>query len=297
MTTSPNAAQVAGAPRIEAAIRRAGAEGRPAIAAFLTAGFPSLDGFRDIVLRVAEAADVVELGVPFSDPMADGVTIQEASRAALENGVTLDWILELVAKLELATPVVLMSYLNPLLTRSHSRLAAEAAAAGVGGFIVPDLPLEESGPLRHALDREGLALIQLVTPLTPPLRRRRLAEASAGFLYAVTRTGTTGAGATRAGATGEGATGTAATDGSAGPAALAYLASLRELSDLPVLAGFGIRSAAQVRELAPHVDGLIVGSALIERLAAGEDPVEFLKELRGARRTTAASHDINEDMP
>lgn len=276
-----------GASHIESCIRAAAADGRPALAGFLTAGYPSREAFADVARRVAGAVDVLELGVPFSDPMADGVTIQEASRAALASGVTLDWILELVAGLELATPVVLMSYLNPLLTRSHAALAAEAAAAGVDGFIVPDLPLEESGPLRDALGREGLALIQLVTPLTPPPRRRRLAEASGGFLYAVTRTGTTGAG-TAAGA---------GTERSAGADVIAYLASLRELSDLPVLAGFGIRSADQVRELAPHVDGLIVGSALIERLAAGEDPVEFLQELRGARQVTGASHNINEDMP
>lgn len=269
-----------GAPHIENRIRAAAVHGRPALAGFLTAGYPSRAGFADVARRVAGAVDVLELGVPFSDPMADGVTIQEASRAALDDGVTLDWILELVAGLELATPVVLMSYLNPLLTRSHAALAGEAAAAGVDGFIVPDLPLEESGPLREALGRRGLGLIQLVTPLTPPARRRRLARASGGFLYAVTRTGTTGAGAT---------------GGGSGP--LAYLASLREVSDLPVLAGFGIRSPAQVRELAPHVDGLIVGSALIERLAAGEDPVEFLQELREARSVAAISHDINEDVP
>ncbi len=280
-----------GASYIESRIRAATVDGRPALAGFLTAGYPSREEFGDVARGVAGAVDVLELGVPFSDPMADGVTIQEASRAALAGGVTLDWILELVAGLELETPVVLMSYLNPLLTRSHARLAAEAAAAGVDGFIVPDLPLEESEPLRHALRGEDLALIQLVTPLTPPPRRRRLAEASRGFLYAVTRTGTTGAGATESNEAG------GHPEGSAGPAIVAYLASLREVSDLPVLAGFGIRSAARVRELAPHVDGLIVGSALIERLAADEDPVEFLRELRGAPRVTAASHDINEDMP
>ena len=279
---SRTASPCRGARRIQTRIRDTVAGGRLAFAGFLTAGFPTREGFDAIARRVAGAVDVLELGVPFSDPMADGVTIQEASRAALAEGVTLDWILELVADLELPTPVVLMSYLNPLLTRSHEGLAADAAAAGVDGFIVPDLPLEEAGPLRVALGRVGIALIQLVTPLTPPARRRRLAEASAGFVYAVTRTGTTGAG-------------TGQTDRSADPETLAYLSSLRASSALPVLAGFGIRSAAQVRDLAPHVDGLIVGSALIERLAAGEDPIEFLHELRGAHRETAASQNVNED--
>jgi len=264
VTAPTNVAAATGAARIEAAIRRAGADGRPAIAAFLTAGFPSRDAFPDVVRRVAEVADVVELGVPFSDPMADGVTIQAASRAALADGVTLDWILELVADLELRVPVVLMSYLNPLLTRSHDVLASQATAAGVDGFIVPDLPYEESGSLRRALEPSGLALVQLVTPLTPPPRRQRLAEASTGFLYAVTRTGTTGP-----------------TRHAGDLEALAeYAASLRAVSPRPVLAGFGVRTADQVRRLHAQFDGVIVGSALIEALAADGDPADFLRRLR-----------------
>ena len=267
MTTPTNTAAPSGAGRIETTIRGAVSDGRPAIAAFLTAGFPSRDAFPDIVRAVAGVADVLELGVPFSDPMADGVTIQEASRTALADGVTLDWILELVAGLDLPTPVVLMSYLNPLLTRSHDELATQATAAGVDGFIVPDLPYEESAPMRGALDPAGLALVQLVTPLTPPERRKRLAEASTGFLYAVTRTGTTGAGR-RGDDDPEGLT--------------AYAAGLRIVSPRPVLAGFGVRTAAQVRRLHRRFDGVIVGSALIERLAAGEDPGEFLRRLRNS---------------
>ncbi len=263
MTTAPNIAATTGAARIAAAIRRAGADGRPAIAAFLTAGFPSRDAFPDVVRRVAEVADVLELGVPFSDPMADGVTIQEASRAALAGGVTLDWILDLVADLQLRVPVVLMSYLNPLLTRSHDDLAVQARAAGVDGLIVPDLPYEESGPMRGALDPAGIALIQLVTPLTPPPRRRRLAEASTGFLYAVRRTGTTGT----------------AAHGRDLEELAEYAADLRAVSPCPVLAGFGVRTADQVRRLHAHFDGVIVGSALIEQLMAGDDPAAFLRQL------------------
>lgn len=265
MTTPTNAAVVTGARRIETAIRRAGAEGRPAIAAFLTAGFPSRSAFPDVVRRVAEVADVVELGVPFSDPMADGVTIQKASRVALADGVTLDWILDLVAGLDTATPFVLMSYLNPLLTRSHTELASQANAAGVDGFIVPDLPYDESGPMRQALEPSGLALVQLVTPLTPPARRRRLAGATSGFLYAVRRTGTTGA-------AGHG-------DDDVDEELAPYAAELRAVSPCPVLAGFGVRTADQIRRLHAHFDGVIVGSALIEQLMAGEDPADFLRQL------------------
>lgn len=273
-----------GAAAIETAIHAARAAGRPALAAFLTAGFPSRDGFADVVRRVADEADVIELGVPFSDPMADGVTIQEASRAALAGGVTLDWILELVEGLRLDTPILLMSYLNPLLGRSYGQLAADAAAAGVSGFIVPDLPYEESAPLRAALAPTGLGLVQLVTPLTPPGRRQRLAEATRGFLYAVTRTGTTGA-----------AAGTRPDAGEVPAATSAYLRELRRLSPRPVLAGFGIRSPEQVRELAADVDGIIVGSALIERLAAGEDPAAFLRALRA--EPVAATHTFEGEHP
>jgi tryptophan synthase alpha chain len=260
---------------VESAIRAARTTDRPALAAFLTAGFPSREGFGEVVRRVADVADVVELGVPFSDPMADGVTIQDASRAALANGVTLDWILELVAGLGLDTPILLMSYLNPLLGRSHEVLASDARSAGISGFIVPDLPYEESGPLRRALAPSGLALVQFVTPLTPPGRRQRLAAASTGFLYAVTRTGTTG----------NSAHGDAR--GESGETTEDYLRELRRLSPRPVLAGFGIRSAAQIREIGDAVDGVIVGSALIERLAAGEDPAAFLRSLLAAPAAAA----------
>ncbi|MDQ7087968.1 MAG: tryptophan synthase subunit alpha [Acidobacteriota bacterium] len=166
----------------------------PALVAYLTAGFPSLEAFRPALLATAARAAVVEVGVPFSDPMADGATIQRASRRALEAGVTLEWILEQLEALreELAAPVVLMSYLNPLLAGGLERCVRRAAAAGVAGMIVPDLPLEEAGLLRELLQRESMALVQLVTPVTAPGRLDRLVRASAGFVYAVTTTGITG---------------------------------------------------------------------------------------------------------
>ncbi len=248
---------------IEDAVRRAGELGRPAIAAFLTAGYPDRAAFRATLERVAATADLVEVGVPFSDPMADGVTIQRASREALAAGVTLPWILEEVRQARVAAPILLMSYLNPLLSFGLRRLADAAPASGVSGLIVPDLPWEESGELRDLLDAHGIALVQLVTPLTPAGRLARLCGASRGFVYAVTRTGTTGAASDIAEATG-------------------FLDRVRAVSELPVLAGFGVRGPDQVRSLAGHVDGVIVGSALVERLALGEDPSGFLSALRDA---------------
>ncbi len=256
----------AGAARIEAALRAAAPARGLALAAFVTAGYPSRDGFGALVDRIASEADVVEIGVPFSDPMADGVTIQRASRAALEAGVTLRWILSVLGERERDAPLLLMSYLNPLLALGLERLAEEAAAAGIAGCIVPDLPHEECGPLRDALDATGLALVQLVTPQTPADRLRLLASGSRGFVYAVATAGTTGGATTFS------------------PEVLAYLDRVRAVSPLPVLAGFGVREAAQLAALEGHADGAVVGSALVEEIEKGGDPGAFLRSLRGGRR-------------
>ena len=247
--------------RLTASIRAAGAEGRLALAPFVPAGFPSREGFAELLGRIEPRVEAIEIGVPFSDPMADGVTIQASSRAALDDGVTMHWILELLEAHEAAAPRVLMSYLNPLLSVGFDTLAERAPAAGIAAVIVPDLPYEESAALRAALDRRGLGLVQLVTPLTAPDRLERLCNVSSGFVYAVTTTGTTGA---------------AVADDSG---RAAYFDRVRSVSALPVMAGFGIREAGQLAALVGHVDGVIVGSALIELLARGDDPVAFLDEL------------------
>jgi tryptophan synthase alpha chain len=249
---------------ISAALRTAGASGAPALVAYLTAGFPERGRFREHVRALAGAADVLEVGVPFTDPMADGVTIQRASLAALAQGVTLKWILaELAALRGVKAPLVLMSYLNPLLTFGPERLAAEAQAAGVAGFIVPDLPLDESSELAAALAARELALVQMVTPVTEEARLTALCEGSQGFVYAVTMTGTTGRNV------------------AVPEEVLGYLDRVRARSPLPVCAGFGIRSREQVARLTGHVDGVVVGSALVEVLERGEDPVAWLARLRG----------------
>lgn len=247
-------------------ITRALTRGRePAIVAFLTAGYPEPREFLALLETVAEKADAVELGVPFSDPMADGVTIQRSSQVAIEHGVTLRWIFDQLAgrDFELGAPVLLMSYLNPLLTFGYERLAGRAAEVGVSGFMVPDLPYEESGPLSRAFDEHGLALVQFVTPATPPERLRRICGASQGFVYAVTKTGTTGG-------------------DSALPEGLSdYLARVKAASSLPVCAGFGVRERGQVERIAACADGVIVGSALVEVLERNENPAAFLDSLRG----------------
>jgi tryptophan synthase alpha chain len=257
------------APRdtVSAAIQAAARRGRPALVGFLTAGFPTRAGFKDNLAAVASVCDVVEIGVPFTDPMADGTTIQRASFVALADGVTLPWILEELESLKQrhTVPVLLMSYLNPLLSVGLGVLPRAAAAAGVAGFIVPDLPFEESDDLRRALDVEGLALVQMVTPVTPPDRLAMLCRGARGFVYAVTMTGTTG------------------TPSAEVPSeVLEYMDRVKRCSSVPVCAGFGIRSREQVARFAGHVDGVVVGSALVEVLERGEDVGAFLRSLREA---------------
>jgi tryptophan synthase alpha chain len=250
--------------RLTAAIRAANEKNRPALVPFITAGYPEPGEFINTLKAIATVGDVVEVGIPFSDPMADGMTIQRSSYVALQNGVSLEWIFsELEMAGVLGTPLVMMSYLNPLLAFGYEKLARRARATGVCAFIVPDLPFEECDELRQALEEEGLGLIQLVTPATPDARLKMLCDASRGFVYAVTITGITGGG-------------TGLPDDLA-----AYLDKVSAASDIPVCAGFGIRDAADVANVGQYAAGAIVGSALVEVLEAGSDPKVFLRSLGG----------------
>lgn len=252
--------------RLEAALRAP--KSNTGLVAYLTAGWPTKEAFTGHLASIAQVADAVEIGVPFSDPMADGPTIQRTSQEALANGVTLTWILETLAGLEERpqAPLLLMGYLNPFLAYGLERLAVDARSAGVSAFIVPDLPLDEADSFSATMAEHGMGLVQLVTPVTPPDRRQKLLEASRGFTYAVTVTGITG--------------------GELGPqiGLMQSLATLRSEASTPVMAGFGIRHPSQVAELAPHVDGVIVGSALLDCIRAGDDPVDFLSSLSSAHR-------------
>jgi tryptophan synthase alpha chain len=249
--------------RVTAAIRAANEAGRTGLVPFVTAGYPEPKDFISTLQAVADVGDVVEVGIPFSDPMADGMTIQRSSFEALQKGVSLAWIFD---QLESAggfdAPLVMMSYLNPLLAFGYEKLADRALETGVCGFIVPDLPFEESEEIRSVLESRGLGLIQLVTPATPDDRLKMLCDASRGFVYAVTITGITG--------------------GDAGlPGDLAeYLDKVSAVAEIPVCAGFGIREASDVAAVGAHAGGAIVGSALVEVLERGEDPTGFLDSLR-----------------
>jgi tryptophan synthase alpha chain len=252
--------------RLESALRDPKAS--TALVAYLTGGWPTREGFSTLLHTVAEVADAVEIGVPFSDPMADGPTIQQTSQEALAQGVSLEWILEMLTAMPTppAAPLLLMGYLNPFLAFGLDRLGEHAAAAGVSAFIVPDLPLDEAADFRALVEPHGLGLVQLVTPATTPERRVKLASAARGFVYAVTVTGITG--------------GDVGPDGDIAQ----ILEALRAESAVPVMAGFGIRRPAQVSALSAHADGVIVGSALLDCIRDGGDPSAFLRTLSGPRR-------------
>ena len=251
--------------RLSAEIKSATEAGRTALVPFITAGYPEPADFIATLKDVASVGDVVEIGIPFSDPMADGMTIQRSSFVALQKGVSLKWIFDQLDSLDddFDTPLVMMSYLNPLLAFGYDALAERALAAGVCGFIVPDLPFEESEEIRTALESRGIGLIQLVTPATPDDRLQTLCSASKGFVYAVTITGITGGGV------------------GLPPNLATYLDKVGSFSSIPVCAGFGIRAAEDVAAIGKHAAGAIVGSALVEVLEKGDDAKEFLNALVG----------------
>lgn len=255
-------------------------QGRTALIPFITAGDPSIEAtLAAMKAAVAAGADLIELGVPFSDPMADGPVIQKASERAIAAGTDAPAVFELVNRFragDTCTPVVLMGYLNPVEIHGRERFAREAAAAGVDGLLLVDAPLEEAAPFQALLAEQGLHQILLAAPTTGGERRAQLASAATGFIYYVAFAGVTGAARLNA------------------QAVSAPVAALRELANVPVVIGFGVRDAASAREVGALADGVVVGSALVERMATATDPAtagatagEFLGSLRAALDSTA----------
>lgn len=248
---------------LEQKIRDANAAGRPALVPFLTAGFPDRAAFWPTLMELDEhGADIIEIGVPFSDPVADGPVVEAASRRALSEGVTLRGLLEDLRQRKdlIRAGVVLMGYLNPFLQYGFEALARDAAAGGVQGLIVPDLPLEEAGPLRRPLKAAGIALIPLVGPNTPEERMRRYAESGEGYAYVVSVMGVTGARQDLA------------------PQVAATLRRARSAFRLPLALGFGLREPAQLEALPPDArpDAVVFGSALLRHVDGGRPAGEFM---------------------
>lgn len=247
--------------KITQRIRKANDEGRKALISFLPAGFPGKDEFWDCLLELdASGVDVMEIGVPFSDPVADGPTVEQASLECLERGVTLGWILEELGKRreKMESAIVLMGYYNPFLQYGLDALAADAAEAGVSGFIVPDLPIDEQGPMREALAAHGLDLIPLVGLNTGPERLKAYAEHARGFAYFVSVLGTTG-------------------ERVALPEEIAQrLSGAKAAFDVPLALGFGIKTPDQLAAFADHLDAVVFGSALITHIREGKRPADFL---------------------
>ncbi|MBL7198911.1 MAG: tryptophan synthase subunit alpha [Anaerolineae bacterium] len=242
--------------------------GRTALMPYLTIGYPERESALALIPALVTAgADLVELGVPFSDPLADGATIQAASQRALENGMTLALCLEQAAALRArgtVAPFVLMGYYNPILQMGIERFACRAAASGIDGVIVPDLPPEESNSLRTILRASGIDMVFLLAPTSGDERIRYVAERASGFLYLVSLVGVTGA------------------RDRLPPDLEAFVARVRAVTDLPLAVGFGISTPAQAARVAGIADGVIVGSALVKAVGTSKDPVKAARAFIGS---------------
>jgi tryptophan synthase alpha chain len=222
--------------------------GRKALIAYVTAGYPDMQAtMRAVPLLARCGCDIIELGIPFSDPMADGATIQGASHAALLGGVTPQQCLEAAEKLsrEVSAPLVFMTYLNPVLSYGPERFCRSCASAGVGGLIIPDLPSDECGQLDGLMREQGIDLIQMVAPNSTPERLALATERARGFIYLVSMTGVTGA---QNNFTGLGE----------------YVASVRKVTSTPLCVGFGISTPEQAAAVAKYADGVIIGSRIVQ---------------------------------
>ena len=260
--------------RIDAKFAELNAAGRKAFVAYVMAGDPDYDTSLEIVKGLpAAGVDVIELGLPFTDPMADGSTIQLAGERALDGGMTLDQTLQIARELRQeddTTPIVLMGYYNPIYSRGVDTFLTQAKEAGIDGLIIVDLPPEEDEELCIPAQAAGLNFIRLATPTTDAKRLPKVLQNTSGFVYYVSVTGTTGA--------------AAAQSSDVAP----EVARIKASTDLPVIVGFGVRDPQKAQEIAGVADGTVVGSAIVEKIGAGEpvaDVLAFVKTLAdGAHR-------------
>lgn len=252
--------------RIESTFKNSATRGEKALVAYVMAGDPTLSETAQIVLEIEKAgADLIELGIPFSDPVADGPTIQKASERALKQGVTLRGVLDLVTMLRRQTkiPLILMTYSNPIYAFGLGAFFKEAKGAGVDGVIVPDLPHEEAKEFLALAKRHLIDLIFLVAPTTPPDRAERIVKDSGGFVYYVSLTGITGAALTER------------------ESIRSRIQKLKSITDRPVAVGFGISTPEEAKEIGQTADGIIVGSALVKIIETARNDSAYLSRLAG----------------
>lgn len=257
---------------IRAVFEKTHSEGRAALMPYLTLGFPDPAASLDIIQAVAEAgADLIELGIPFSDPLADGPTIQHSTQIALIKGTTTQLCLDMVAELRLrgvSLPLLLMGYFNPVLAYGVSRYVHQAGQCGSSGFIIPDLPIDEAGEIELACQADDLALVYLLAPNSTPQRAVKLCEHTRGFLYLVSLTGVTGARRALA------------------PDLESFIQRTRTIARTPLAVGFGISTPDQARQVARLADGVIIGSALVNTVAEAGNPsaaaAAFIRSIRSA---------------
>jgi tryptophan synthase alpha chain len=271
-TAASSASLPAAAGAISTAFATARTEGRAALMPYLMGGFPDQETATEVANAYADAgADLIELGVPFSDPLADGPTIHAADTAALAAGATLESVLETCAAVGDRIPVALMVYANMILVRGVEEFGALAASAGAAGVIVPDLPLEEQGAVAEAVGEHGLALVPLVAPTTPPARRAEICAGALGFVYLVSTVGVTGE------------------REDLPPELTELISAAKEEAAVPVAVGFGISTPEQAASVGELADGVIIGTRLVRAVADAPDRdaavaavTEFLRETRDA---------------
>ncbi|MFN7051065.1 MAG: tryptophan synthase subunit alpha [Gemmobacter sp.] len=259
--------------RIDATFAALKAQGKKAFVAYIMGGDPDAETSLAVMQGLPGAGvDIIELGMPFTDPMADGPTIQLAGQRALDGGMTMDRVLDMVRafrKGDATTPIVLMGYYNPIYSRGVDRFLAEAVEAGIDGLIVVDLPPEEDSELCLPAQAAGLNFIRLATPTTDDKRLPTVLQNTSGFVYYVSVTGITGAAAAQAAAVGP------------------EVARIKKSTDLPVIVGFGISTPEAAQEIASVADGCVVGSAIVKQIGAGKSVAEVLA---GVAAIAAGAH-------
>jgi tryptophan synthase alpha chain len=253
-------------PRLDITWAQLRAEGRSALIPYLTAGYPTSAGSLAALRAAAEIADIIEVGVPFSDPLADGPTIQRSTFEALRQGMTLRGTLDLIGEAHLAKPIVVFSYLNPVLSYGLERFLHDSAQLGVAGLLLTDLPAGSDPDIESSVARSSLDLIRLIAPTTRPERLRLAVAGAAGFIYLVARLGVTGASTALA------------------PDLPGTIGAVRAATQLPIAVGFGISTPAQAATVATLADGVVVGSALVEIVGAHGvgAAADFLRGMREA---------------